>query len=68
MSEEGSFPVEDAPREALVNGTVAVVNAASGMVAVLTEDGYSIIEMLGDDPPDVGDEIRWKGSTPLPSR
>lgn len=47
-------------------GRVAGVNAARGMVAVLTERGdYSIFEMLGDDPPEVGDEIRWDDDTPL---
>jgi len=46
-------------------GTVAAVNLRRGTVAVLTDEGYSIIEMLGDDPPDVGDEIRWTGTTPL---
>ena len=51
-----------------MTGSVAAVNPKRGMVAVLTDEGaYSIIEMLGDDPPDIGDRIRWRDSTPLGS-
>lgn len=47
-------------------GTVVAVNQTRGMVALRTEEGdFSIMEMLGDDPPEIGDEIRWKGDTPL---
>lgn len=49
-------------------GRVALVNPRRGMVAVLTEDGdYSIIEMLGDDPPEIGDTISWGDDTALGS-
>lgn len=49
-----------------MTGSVVAVNPRRGMVAVLTEDGdYSIIEMLGDGLPDIGDPISWRGSTPL---
>jgi hypothetical protein len=46
-------------------GSVVAVNPTRGMVALETDDGYSIIEMLGDDPPELGDRIRWQGTTPL---
>ena len=49
-----------------MNGMVATVNPTRGMVAVLTNDGdYSILEMLGDDPPEIGDRFRWQGDSPL---
>lgn len=48
-----------------MRGRVEDVNTIRGMVAIATEEGYSIMEMLGDDPPDLGDEISWPGSTPL---
>lgn len=49
-----------------MRGTVAHMNPTRGMVAVRTDQGYSIVELLGDDPPDVGDEVRWVGEdTPL---
>ena len=35
-----------------------------GMVSVETEDGYSILELLGDDV-EIGDRLSWSGSTPL---
>lgn len=46
-------------------GRVFAVNRARGMVALATEDGYTIIEMLGDDPPDIGDEMCWAEDLPL---
>ncbi len=49
-----------------MTGQVALVNPRRGMVAVLTEEGaYSIIEMLGDDPPEIGDVISWDDDTAL---
>jgi len=48
-----------------MTGTVVAINPVRGMVAVDTEEGYSIMEMLGDDPPEIGDQIRWEGDTPL---
>lgn len=48
-----------------MTGTVAAVNPVRGMVAVETDQGYSIFEMLGDDPPPIGDRVRWDGATPL---
>ena len=35
------------------------------MVAVETEDGYSIFELRGGDAPEFGDKIRWSGDMPL---
>jgi hypothetical protein len=36
------------------------------MVAALTEDGsYSVFELLGGDSVEIGDEVSWKGTTPL---
>ena len=49
-----------------MTGVVVATNPARGMVAAEADGGgYSIFEMLGDDPPDIGDRIRWPGDTPL---
>lgn len=48
-----------------MTGTVVAVNPQRAMVALEADDSYSIIEMLGDDPPELGDRIRWVESTPL---
>jgi hypothetical protein len=48
-----------------VIGTITHVNPVRGMVAVKTEAGYSIFELLGDEPPAIGDEVRWKDDTAL---
>ena len=47
-----------------MTGQVRYINAARGTVAVQTEDGYSIFELLGDGV-DIGDQVRWRGTTPL---
>jgi len=41
-----------------------VINQIRGMVAVDTEEGFSIVELLGDEV-SVGDRLSWAGSTPL---
>ena len=41
-----------------MQGAVEVVNAVRGMVALGTEDGYSIVEVLGDEL-EVGDVLSW---------
>lgn len=48
-----------------LTGIVVAINPKRGMVAVRTSGGYSIFEMLGDDPPEKGDQIKWDGSKPL---
>ena len=48
-------------------GTVSAINPNRAMIAVFTEEGYSIIEMLSDDPPNLGDQLCWNGSVPLGS-
>ena len=47
-----------------MTGQVRYINGACSMVAVQTEDGYSILELLGDEV-EIGDELRWRGTTPL---
>jgi len=47
-------------------GTVAAVSRRRAMVAVLTDEGdYSLMEMIFDDPPDLGDRVEWHADTPL---
>lgn len=43
---------------------VVKMNLQRGMVALEAEDGYSIIEMLSDDPIEVGDIISWTEHLP----
>ena len=47
-----------------MTGEVKIINPQRGMVAAWTDDGYSIIELLGDEV-EMGDQLRWSGSTPL---
>jgi molecular chaperone DnaK (HSP70) len=47
-----------------MNGTVEQLNPSRGMVAVRTDEGYSIVELLGDEV-EVGEVLAWSGSTPL---
>ena len=42
------------------------MNPNRGMVAVETEGGYTIIELLGDEV-EIGDELRWNNQTGLGS-
>ena len=48
-----------------MKGIVAETNPGRGMVAVKTEDAYSIFEVLGDDVPEVGTEVVWASVNPL---
>ena len=42
-------------------GTVAEINPQRGMVAISTEDdGFTIVELLGEWDIDVGDSIAWE--------
>lgn len=43
-----------------MNGQIAKMNLARGMVAVNTPHGYSIFEMLSENEFQVGDEVRWE--------
>lgn len=43
-----------------MTGVVHAINRKRGMVAIATEsDGYIIIELLGDDEIEPGDEMAW---------
>lgn len=49
-----------------MTGVVAQMNIGAGMVAVMTEGyGYSIFELLGGDPVEVGDHVSWGDDTAL---
>lgn len=51
-----------------MEGSIYEINPTRGMVAVLTEHGdFSIFEILGDDPVEKGDEVRWENDTGLGS-
>ena len=45
-------------------GTVRYINARRGMVAVDTEEGFSIVELLGDEV-EIGDVLSWSAHRPL---
>lgn len=45
-------------------GVVEAVNRTLGMIAVLTDDGYTIIELLGYEA-EVHDEVSWSDHLPL---
>ena len=40
-------------------GTVAVINPNSGMVAIGTDKGFTIIELLSEFELEIGDAISW---------
>lgn len=46
-------------------GVVHAINRQRGMVALDTDDGYTIIELLSDDNIDIGDVMWWKNDTGL---
>lgn len=49
-----------------VRGIIRYMNSNRGMVAVLTEnENYSVFELLGGDPVEVGDVVSWKDDTAL---
>ncbi len=48
-----------------MRGPVIKINRQRGMVAVDTDEGYSIFEMLDDDTFEVGDEVSWSEHNPL---
>ena len=47
-----------------MTGIVKMTNPKRSMVAVWTDEGYTIIELLGDDV-EIGDRLTWPGSAPL---
>lgn len=47
-----------------MTGIVEFTNPRRGMAAVRTAEGYSIVEMLGDDV-EIGDELSWRAQNPL---
>jgi hypothetical protein len=49
-----------------MKGIVRTMNRRRGMVAIETDGyGYTIIELLGDDDIEVGDEMAWANDTGL---
>ncbi|MEQ9587957.1 MAG: hypothetical protein RJS97_08385 [Parvibaculaceae bacterium] len=48
-----------------MNGLVVDINHHRGMVAIRTPQGFSIFELMGEDPVELGDEIAWKDDTAL---
>lgn len=48
-----------------MKGTVAAINWTRGMVAVGTDRGMTIIELLSDSDIAVGDQMRWEDETGL---
>ena len=52
------------PRHAEGRGVVEAVNRTLGMIAVLTDEGYTIIELLGYEA-EVHDEVSWSDHLPL---
>lgn len=48
-----------------MKGIVHYINQQRGMVAVLTEQGYSIFEIIGSDNIEVGDSVSWRDDTVL---
>lgn len=49
-----------------MKGTVTEINSARGMVAVSTEEGFSIFELSGDEV-QVGDVVSWSATRPFGS-
>lgn len=49
----------------IMEGTIAEINHRRGMVAVLTDSGYSIFELLDSSNCEAGDEVSWKDDTAL---
>ena len=47
-----------------MTGVVRYMNLKRGMVAVATEDGFTVLELLGEEV-EVGDELAWRGLRPL---
>lgn len=47
-----------------MTGTVEAINRSSDLAAVSTNEGFSIVEMLGVGI-EVGDVLRWEGRYPL---
>ncbi len=50
-----------------MRGVVAAINKNRGMVAIETDNGFTIIELLGDDSMEVGNKICWENDTGLGS-
>lgn len=47
-----------------MRGQVRAINPARGMVAIQTPDGFTIIELTGDDV-ELGDVIAWEDATAM---
>ena len=50
-----------------MQGTVFAINPQRGMVAIDTECGFTIIELLSDDDIEIGDEMAWTDDTAMGS-
>jgi hypothetical protein len=42
-----------------MTGTVHAINRRRGLVAIATDGGFTIIEMLTSDPIHLGDQLQW---------
>lgn len=47
-----------------MRGQVRVINPARGMVALQTPEGFTIIELTGDDV-ELGDVVAWEDATAM---
>ena len=50
-----------------MRGIVSAINPRRGMVALQTGHGFTIIELLGNDEIEIGDELCWSDDTGLGS-
>ena len=50
-----------------MQGTVFAINLQRGMVAIDTDYGFTIIELMSDDNIEIGDEMAWTDDTALGS-
>lgn len=48
-----------------MKGIVHYINQQRGIVAVITEQGYSIFEIISGDNVEVGDSVSWRDDTAL---
>lgn len=46
-------------------GTVYLINSVLGIVAIATEQDFTVIELLNDDIIEVGDVMEWTKATGL---
>jgi hypothetical protein len=65
-SEVQKTSFEECSMKLPMKGTVVHIHHQRGMIAVQTEDGdYSVLELLGADDLEIGDEVEWPDDTAL---